>query len=145
MPHQPDHARIAGAGSDGTGPRFVSETDAVEEARGFARILAGTPEFRAFEAAHERLAADQQAGMLLRRLQAAEQQVAMLQTWGGVATDAVEDVARLRAEAAEHPTVKMMFAAQDGLLRLLRDAAGIISAEVGLDFGAACSPAGGCC
>ena len=145
MSHEPDQTHITGAGPNGAGLRFVSEADAIAEARRFARVLAATPEFRAFEAAHERLAADRDAGGLLHRLQAAEQQVAMLQTWGGVATDALEDLARLRAEAAEHSTIKMLFAAQDGLLRLLRDAAGIISAETGLDFGAACRPAGGCC
>lgn len=143
-----DEAGLAGitdTKADATRPGFAFEADALEKARALARELAATAEFRAFETAHERLRADQGARTLLKRLQVAEQQMAMLQTWGGVATDALDDVARLRAEVTEHPTLKMLFAAQDALLRLFKDAAGIITAEVGLDFGAACSPAGGCC
>jgi cell fate (sporulation/competence/biofilm development) regulator YlbF (YheA/YmcA/DUF963 family) len=145
MPDEVGLVGITDAGVDSTRPRFASEADALEKARALARALAATAEFRAFEAAHERLRADQGAGTLLRRLQAAEQQVAMLQTWGGMATEALDDLARLRAEVADHPTLKTLFAAQDALLRLFKDAAGIITAEVGVDFGAACSPAGGCC
>lgn len=145
MSNETDLVGTTNPEAEATRPRFVSEAEAFEKARVLARALAASPEFRAFEAAHGRLRADPGAGALLQRLQAAEQQVAMLQTWGGMATDALDGLARLRAEVADHPTPKTLFAAQDALLQLFKDAAGIITAEVGLDFGAACSPAGGCC
>lgn len=124
---------------------FVTEAEALAQAREFAQVLARAPEFRAFEVARERLTADRDATALLQRLQDAQQKVAMLQTWGGIATNELAELEWLRVQAFENPVIKAVFEAQAALLKLFQNAAGIISAAVGLDFGAACSPAGGCC
>jgi cell fate (sporulation/competence/biofilm development) regulator YlbF (YheA/YmcA/DUF963 family) len=125
--------------------QYVSEVEALAQARAFAQVLACAPEFRAFETTRERLAADHDATTLLQRLQDAQQRVAMLQTWGGIATNELAELEWLKAQAFEHPVIKSVFEAQAALSKLFDDTAGIISAEVGIDFGAACNPAGGCC
>jgi len=43
------------------------------------------------------------------------------------------------------PPLRAYLQAQEELTALLREVAGIISQEIGIDYGAACSPAGGCC
>lgn len=124
--------------------QHIAEEEALVQARAFAQLLVSTHEFRAFEAARERLAADREATTLLQRLQDVQQRLAMLQTWGGIATNELADLELLRFQAAENQVIKSLLDAQTGLLALFRNAAAIISAEVGIDFGAACSP-GGCC
>lgn len=125
--------------------QHVSEAAALAQAQAFAKTLAGAPEFRAFETARERLAADRDATILLQRFQDAQQTVAMLQTWGGIATNELAELELVKVQAFENPLIKTVFDSQAALLKLFQDAAGVISAAVGIDFGAACRPAGGCC
>lgn len=125
--------------------QHVSEAEALAQTQAFAKALARAPEFCAFEVARERLAANRDAATLLQRLQDAQQKVAMLQTWGGIATNELTELEWLKVQAFENPLIKSVFEAQAALLKLFQDAAGIISTAVGIDFGAACSPAGGCC
>lgn len=123
----------------------VSQDDALAKAREFAGVLAGSPAFATFLAVRERFAADQAAQTLWRRLQDAEQEMALLRTWGGAATAQLEALQRFRAEAQAHPAIGALFDAQGAVVTLFERAAETISAEVGLDFAAACRPAGGCC
>jgi cell fate (sporulation/competence/biofilm development) regulator YlbF (YheA/YmcA/DUF963 family) len=123
----------------------ISQDDALAKAREFATVLAGSPAFATFLAARDRFAADQGAQALWQRLQDAEHEMAMLRTWGGAATAQEEERERLRAEAHAHPTIGALLEAQDALVTLFERAADTLSAEVGLDFAAACRPAGGCC
>lgn len=48
-------------------------------------------------------------------------------------------------DIAKHPVLAAHMAARDELVGLLREVAAAISEGVGLDFGVACAPAGGCC
>jgi cell fate (sporulation/competence/biofilm development) regulator YlbF (YheA/YmcA/DUF963 family) len=126
-------------------PQRIAEEEALKSAREFAAVLAGSPAFATFLAVRERFAADETAQALWRRLQEAEQEMALLQTWGGAATAQLEELQRLRAEAQAHPAIGALFDAQDAVVTLFERTADVISAEGGLDFAGACRPAGGCC
>ena len=118
---------------------------ALEKAPALARAVGESPSFKAFEAAQEALMADQEVDRKLQDYQRRQQEVWFARTWGG--GDSVQEAA-LEEEwrvLSQTPTLRAYLRAQEQLTDVLRAVAGMISQEIGIDYGAACAPAGGCC
>lgn len=121
------------------------EAAALEKARSLARAVGESPSFKAFEAAQEALMEDQEVNRKLQDYQRRQQEVWFARTWGG--GDSAQEAA-LEEEwrvLSRTPTLRAYLRAQEQLTDVLRAVAGMISQEVGIDYGAACAPAGGCC
>lgn len=121
------------------------ESTAIEKAKALARALGATPAFRALEAAHEALHADQELRQSLAAFQARQQELQLSQAWGGADPEAVQALEREWEGLASRPTLAAQLAARDELVAQLREVVAEIGEGVGLDFGEACAPAGGCC
>jgi cell fate (sporulation/competence/biofilm development) regulator YlbF (YheA/YmcA/DUF963 family) len=118
---------------------------ALEKARALARAVGESLSFKAFEAAQEALMADGEVHRRLQAFQRRQQEVRVARAWGGA--DPAEDAA-LEEEwrtLSRTATLQAHLRAQEQLTDALRMVAGIISRDIGIDYGAACSPAGGCC
>jgi cell fate (sporulation/competence/biofilm development) regulator YlbF (YheA/YmcA/DUF963 family) len=118
---------------------------ALERARALACAIGESAPFRAFEAAQEALQADADLGSRLSAFQVREQELRLSRSWGGADPEEVRALEREWEDLAKHPVLAAHLAAREGLASLLREVAGQISEGVGLDYGAACAPAGGCC
>jgi cell fate (sporulation/competence/biofilm development) regulator YlbF (YheA/YmcA/DUF963 family) len=118
---------------------------ALERARALARAIGESAAFRAFEAAQEAFAADADLGFRLSAFQVREQELRLSRSWGGADPEEVRAMEREWEDLAKHPVLAAHVAAREELLRLLREVAGAIGEGVGLDYGAACASAGGCC
>ena len=118
---------------------------ALEKARALARAIGESPSFQAFEAAQEALVADREVTRKLQAFQRRQQEVRFARAWGGgdpAQETALEEEWRTLSRTA---TLQAHLRAQEQLTDALRMVAGIISQDIGIDYGAACSPAGGCC
>ncbi len=118
---------------------------ALEKARALARAVGESSSFKAFEAAQEALMADREVNRRLQEYKRRQQEVWFARTWGG--GDSAQE-ASLQEEwraLSQTPTLRAYLGAQEQLTDLLRAVAGMISQEIGIDYGAACAPAGGCC
>ncbi len=118
---------------------------ALEKARALARAIGESPSFKAFEAAQEALMADREVNQKLQAFQRRQQEVRFARAWGGgdpAQEAALEEEWRTLSRTA---TLQAHLRAQEQLTDALRMVAGIISQDIGIDYGAACSPAGGCC
>lgn len=121
------------------------EAAALEKARALARAVGESPSFKAFEAAQEALMADQELNRRLQDYQRRQQEVWFARTWGGAdSTQEVGVEGEWRA-LSQTPTLQAYLRAQEQLTDVLRVVAGMITQEIGIDYGAACAPAGGCC
>ncbi len=121
------------------------EATALDKARALARAIGESAAFRAFEAAQEALAADQDVSRRLQAFQRRQQEVQLARTWGGVDPLEEEGLEEGWRKLSLMPALRSYLHAQEDLTALLREVAGVISQEIGVDYGAACAPAGGCC
>jgi cell fate (sporulation/competence/biofilm development) regulator YlbF (YheA/YmcA/DUF963 family) len=118
---------------------------ALEKARALALAVGESPSFKAFEAAQEALMADHEVNRRLQDYQRRQQEAWFARTWGG--EDSAQEAA-LEEEwraLSQSPSLQAYLRAQERLTDVLRAVAGMISQEIGIDYGAACAPAGGCC
>ncbi len=122
-----------------------STVAATESARSLATAVARSEAYLRFETAQEAFMADRAVRARLDELRARAQQLRVDRMWEG--TDPAEDEALQREldHLAETPTLREFLAAQEGLRALVQEVTRKITEEIGVDFGAACSPAGGCC
>lgn len=121
------------------------EAAALDAARALARAVGESPSFKAFEAAQEALMSDQEVNRRLQDYQRRQQEVWFARTWGGA--DPAQEAA-LEEEwraLSQTPILRVYLRAQEQLTDVLRVVGGMISQETGIDYGAACAPAGGCC
>lgn len=116
-----------------------------ESARALAKAIARSEAFRRFEAAQEAFMADRSLRTRLDQLQARAQKLRAARMWGGA--DPVQETA-LQQEMdslADIPVLQEFYGAQDALRALAHEVTKKITEDIGVDYGAACSPAGGCC
>lgn len=118
---------------------------AIEAARSLGRALGESSAFKQFEPASEVFQADGAARRKLRDFQSRQQELRMAAMWGGVDRREQEKLEREWETIAAMPSLSDYLRAQNDLTTLLREATGKISEEIGVDYGAACSPSGGCC
>lgn len=121
------------------------EVTALDRARALARAIGESAAFRAFETAHEALEANADLRAGLAAYQMREQQLRLSRAWGGADPEDERALEREWQVLANQPALAADLAARQKLLVLLREVGEAISDGVGLDFGVACAPAGGCC
>lgn len=112
-------------------------------ARSFARALAESAEFQAFEQAAERLSRDEPAQNAIQAFQNKQQSLQMLLQLNAVSPEDRAELERLRKEFLAQPSVIGSLEAQEKLTTLCQAAANLLSERTGLSFTAACGP--GCC
>ncbi len=118
---------------------------ALEQARSLARAIGESAAFRAYEKAQDALDGDVELGKRLSALQMREQELRLTRAWGGAEPDEVRAIEREWEDIAGHPVLASHMEARDRLVELLREVAASISEGIGVDYGTACAPAGGCC
>lgn len=117
-----------------------------EAAQAFARALNKTAAFQAFEQASTALRDDVVARCAIDAYQARAQSLRALLTLGAVAPEEQAELDRLRQAYEHEPTVIAYQAAQRDLVSLIQATGDRLSAQIGLDFAAACgSGCGGGC
>jgi cell fate (sporulation/competence/biofilm development) regulator YlbF (YheA/YmcA/DUF963 family) len=114
-----------------------------DAARAFATALSETPAFQAFEQASATLRHDAVARCAIDAYQQRVASLRALLTLGAVSPEEQAELNRLRRAYDDEPSVVAYLAAQRELLGLMQAAGDRLSAQLGLDFAAAC--AGGCC
>jgi cell fate (sporulation/competence/biofilm development) regulator YlbF (YheA/YmcA/DUF963 family) len=118
---------------------------ALEAARSLGRALGESSAFTRFEAAYEVFQADEAARRKLSDFQSRRQELRMAAMWGGADRRQQQNLEREWRSISAMPSLSSYLHAQAQLTALLREATGKISEEIGVDYGAACSPSGGCC
>lgn len=119
------------------------ETEALQAARDFAAVLAGTPEYQAFDQAQFRLRRDAAAQAAIRALQEKQQALGWQLQFGLISDAEREELRRLQQAMLDQPVVRSYIEAQERLSLLCQETAGLISEVIGMSFAASCGP--GCC
>ena len=117
----------------------------MESARSLAQTVGRSEAFRRFEAAQEAFMADRPLRARLDELNARAQQLRVARMWGGADPAQDEALQQELDTVADVPTLQQFLATQEALRALLQEVTKKITKEIGVDYGAACSPAGGCC
>lgn len=118
---------------------------ALEAARSLARVIGESEIFCQFEAAQDAFMRDETARTRLQTYQTREQELRVAAMWGGAARDEQIALEREWQEVSALPTLQTYLAARNGVRDLFREITGRITEDIGVDYGAACLPAGGCC
>lgn len=118
---------------------------AIEAARALGRALGESSSFKQFEAAYEVFQADEAARRKLADFQSRQQDIRLAAMWGGADPREQKKLEREWQNISTMPSLSGYLRAQEELTALLREVTGKISEEIGVDYGAACSPSGGCC
>ncbi len=132
-----------------TREEIITETNltaaVAESARSLAQAVARSEAYRRFEVAQEAFMVDRALRTRLDELQARAQTLRVARMWGGNDPAQEEALQQELDSLADVPTLREFFGAQETLRALLQDVTKKITLEIGVDYGAACSPAGGCC
>ena len=112
-------------------------------ARSFARALAESAEFQAFEQAADRLGRDETAQNAIQAFQDKQQSLQMLLQLNAVSPEERTELEHLRKAFLDQPSVIDYMEAQEKLTVLCQAAANLLSERIGLSYTAACGP--GCC
>lgn len=121
----------------------VMENEALQAARELAAVLAGTPEYQAFDEAQLRLRQDAAAQAAIRAFQEKQQALGWQLQFGLIGDAEREELRRLQQAMLAQPVVRGYIEAQERLGLLCQEVAGLISEVIGLSFAASCGP--GCC
>lgn len=114
-----------------------------QAARAFAAALAATPQFQAFEQAHEVLRVDATAQQAGAAYQEKQQSLRMMLMLNAVSAEEQAELQQLRDAFFDAPSVIAMLQAQEELQALCRSTADVLSEVIALDVAAACGPR--CC
>lgn len=132
-----------------TQERPVADTVELEAALDEARALAGairdSSSFLAYTAARERLDSDQDVNRRLQAFQHRQQELLRARAWGGADVLEEERLVDEWRRISAMPTLAAFLRSQESLKGLLQDVASFVSEEIGVDYGVACAPSGGCC
>lgn len=118
---------------------------ALSAARSLARAIGESPVFRQLEAAQEAFMKEHALRRELLKFQALQQEMQLARMWGGAAPEEEEKVEAEWKRLSQSEQLRSYLEAQEDLREVLGQVAGIITEEIGIDYGAACIPAGGCC
>lgn len=124
-----------------TGTRTV----VLEAARGFARAIGESSQFREQEKAARSIREDTSARTLLTEYQEAQQTLRMLQSWSGGSSHHNEQFRELEEKVFQHPKLRKYFDSQERLLSLIQELNTSLREDLGFDFARLAKPAGGCC
>ena len=112
-------------------------------ARDFAAALAETQQFKAFEQAYEILSHDAAAQQALSAYRAKAESLRALLMLSTVSEAERSELERLKQDYLTNASVHAYAAAEAALTSLCQQAAGMISAAIGLNYAASCGAA--CC
>jgi cell fate (sporulation/competence/biofilm development) regulator YlbF (YheA/YmcA/DUF963 family) len=93
----------------------------VDAAKKFGRAIGESDVYKYFEAAHQSLRSDQEARQLLQHYHQSQQQLQMMQSWGGANPDDIQRLEDMRKQMMENKTLKDFFEAQDELVAQLKE------------------------
>jgi cell fate (sporulation/competence/biofilm development) regulator YlbF (YheA/YmcA/DUF963 family) len=82
---------------------------------------------------------------LLQQYQQSQQQLQMMQSWGGAQQEDIRRLEDMRNRMMENKTLKEFFEAQDELVAQLKELNRFMTDKLGFDFADMTKPAGGCC
>ena len=114
-------------------------------ARGFARAIAASSQFREYEEAAGNISEDRAARTLLAEYQEAQQTVRMLQSWSGGNSSHNAQFRELEEKVFQHPKLRKYFENQERLVSLIQELNKSLREDLGFDFARLAKPAGGCC
>ena len=122
----------------------IAPPDVVRQsARDFATALAETQQYQTFEAAVQRLYADEIAMVALEAYQTKQRSLQIMLQLNAVPDQERAELERLRLAYADRPAVKVFAQAQTELISLCQTTADLLSRYIGLNYAASCSS--GCC
>jgi len=122
-----------------------SETRAIQAANDLGHALVRSPAFRNFEAAQEAFMKADGLRERFDRYQRRRQDLQNARAWGGLDPAVERELDAEWQRLSRMPEVQAYQEAQEELIQLCTQIVAKISAGVGIDFGRACAPAGGCC
>ena len=122
---------------------IASDSVVMDAARGFAEVLAQTPQFKAYEEAAYRYRHDEIAQMRRQAYQQKQEALRMMLMLNAVSPQDGAALHRLHHEFATHPSVADYLEAQLALSALCQEVGGLLSDSIGLDYAAACGAS--CC
>jgi cell fate (sporulation/competence/biofilm development) regulator YlbF (YheA/YmcA/DUF963 family) len=114
-----------------------------QSARDFATALAETQQYQTFEAAVQRLYADEIAMAALDAYQSKQRSLQAMLMLNAVSDHDRAELERLRLAYADRPSVQAFAQAQAELISLCQTTADLLSQYIGLNYAASCSS--GCC
>ena len=126
-------------------PADKAAAAAIEAARSLGRALGESSVFKRFEAAYEVFQSDTAMRHKLADFQSRQQEIRLAVMWGGADPQEQNKLEREWQNISAMPSVSDYLRAQEELAVLFREAVAKISEQIGVDYGAACSPSGGCC
>jgi cell fate (sporulation/competence/biofilm development) regulator YlbF (YheA/YmcA/DUF963 family) len=112
-------------------------------AHDFAAALAETPQFKSFEHAYEALNTDPEALKTLSAYQAKTKSLRAVMMLNAVSEADRMELDRLQKEYVLRPSVQAYATAETELTAICQQAAGMISAGIGLNYAASCGAS--CC
>lgn len=122
----------------------VASLSVVHDAgRDFAAALAETAQFKAFEQAHETLSRDVAAQQALSAYRDKADSLNVLLQLNAASENERAELERLRQDYLTRATVQSYAAAQADLTTLCQQAAGKISAAIGINYATSCGTS--CC
>ena len=119
--------------------------EALEAARGFARAIGESPQFREYEQAEGSIKEDAEARTLLAEYQEAQKTLRMLQSWSGGNSQHGAQFRELEEKVFQHPKLRNYFDSQEKLVSLIQSLNRGLGEALGFDFARLAKPAGGCC
>lgn len=123
----------------------TTEPQVLDVSRKLARAIYESAPFRKYEETTERLRADKEAQRILSEFRKAQQNLQMMQSWGGATEKDFKQFEKLQVQLFSNPTLKEYFKAQEDLVTKLKELNVFISEKLGFDFANLTKPAGGCC
>jgi cell fate (sporulation/competence/biofilm development) regulator YlbF (YheA/YmcA/DUF963 family) len=122
-----------------------TRTEIMEAARGFARAIGESAQFREYEQAAGAIREDTAARTLLAEYEGAQQTMQMLQSWSDGNSSHNEQFRELEEKVFQHPKLHKYFESQERLVTLIQDLNKSLREDLGFDFARLAKPAGGCC
>ncbi len=123
----------------------TTEPVVLDVSRKLARAIGESAPFRGYEKSAEQLRTDKEAQRLLSEFQKAQQQLQMMQSWGGATEKDFEQFEKRQEKLFSNPTLKEYFDSQEKLVAMLKELDVFITEKLGFDFANLTKPAGGCC
>jgi cell fate (sporulation/competence/biofilm development) regulator YlbF (YheA/YmcA/DUF963 family) len=118
---------------------------AIEAARALGRALGESSAFKQFEAAYEVLQSDTATRRKLEDFESRQREIRLAARWGGADAQEQSIIEQEWQSISATSSLGGYLRAQEELAVLFREAVRRISEQIGVDYGAACSPSGGCC
>ena len=123
----------------------ITEPGILDASKKLARAIGESSQYHRYERSNKSLQADQKAKQLLSKFQQEQQNLQMMQSWGGASLKDFEQFEKLQKQLFSDPTLKEYFGSQEELVLMLKELDVFLSEKLGFDFANLTKPAGGCC